>query len=93
MAPDAPAKPVDAAESANAVQSSERDRLRGYVFGLTVACPYEQDNPSDCPLCPVRQRTLPERLAWVNELTEKQLINILQYHEFCLRSRQAGLRP
>ena len=33
------------------------EAIKANIFGLTVACPYTGDNPTDCPLHDIRKNT------------------------------------
>lgn len=58
------------------------------LFGLIMACPVKQDNPSDCPLHKIRQLPVKERIIWVKSRTHQETLDILEHHSFCLRQKQ-----
>ena len=66
-----------------------RDALIAYVMGLAVACPVDQDNPSDCPLHMLRQKAMRDRLAWVKSLANEDLRKIATTHCACLEKKVA----
>ena len=57
---------------------------RAELIGLLVACPFGQDNPSSCPLHSIRERPLPERVAWLDLLEEEEVLLLLENHRQCL---------
>jgi hypothetical protein len=69
--------------------ASNRDRLRTFVIGLTVACPYDQGNPDECPLCSLRKKPIADRVRWVNSLSEAELSAIAESHADCLTAKEA----
>jgi hypothetical protein len=69
--------------------SEDRERLKAWVVGLTMACPFDQSNPHDCPLCQIRIKPLIERLHWVDSLEHEQLRLIVTTHLLCLAQKQS----
>ena len=65
------------------IQNSARSNL----FALSVACPFDQSNPEDCPLFALRQMKPRERLAWFNALNDDDLWYLAAYHNACLNAR------
>lgn len=61
------------------------ERLRENLIQLTAACPFHVSNPTDCPLFPLRQLEPPERLEFINGLSEADLSYLANYHSVCLR--------
>ena len=55
------------------------------LVGLAIACPVEQNNPTDCPLHDIRLLTLQERLNWVKSCTRKEAEGIFRQHSSCHR--------
>jgi hypothetical protein len=68
--------------------NEDRERLKVWVIGLAMACPYDQSNPPDCPLCNVRKKPIAERLHWVEALSHEQLRQIVTTHLLCLDHKQ-----
>ena len=68
--------------------SEDRERLKVWVVGLTMACPYDQSNPAECPLCKIRTQPLIERLHWVESLSHEKLRLIVNTHLLCLEQKQ-----
>jgi len=66
------------------VTSSQRQYLRDKVFELSAACPFDHENPHECPLHPVRKMSLMERCKWLDELTNPQMLEVFTYHHKCL---------
>ncbi len=69
--------------------SDDRDRLKAWVVGLTMACPFDQSNPPDCQLCLIRTKPVIERLLWVESLEHEQLRLIVNTHILCLAQKEA----
>jgi hypothetical protein len=69
--------------------NEDRERLKAWVVGLTMACPFDQSNPPDCPLCLIRTKPVIERLHWVESLGHEQLRLIVTTHLLCLAQKQA----
>ena len=57
---------------------------RAELTGLLVACPFGQDNPRSCPLHSVREWPLSERVAWLDSLSEDEVLLLLENHRQCL---------
>ena len=72
------------------VFNAERTRLRAHLMGLAVACPYDQGNPSDCPLCALRKGPMRERMSWVASLKDDEIARIYQFHLRCLEVKERG---
>ena len=66
----------------------DRERLRAWVFGLTMACPYDQTNPVDCPLCRIRVKPVAERMQWIDGIPDDKLQQIVTTHLLCLQQKQ-----
>jgi len=62
-------------------------------MGLTFACPYDQGNPSECPLCEVRGLPVRRRVTWVKMLTDDDLAFLETYHQICLQCRESFVTP
>lgn len=52
-----------------------------------MACPFEQDNPCDCPLHMLRKKALGDRLAWAKSLCDDELMKIATTHCICLEKK------
>jgi hypothetical protein len=68
--------------------SSQRQYLLNEIFGLAVACPFDQGNPCNCPLHELRKKTLRERHEWLQALSEEDISNILTFHKKCLGEKE-----
>jgi hypothetical protein len=66
---------------------SERYLLHKQIFGLSVCCPFDHDNPWDCPLHEVRKMGVMERCEWLHGQTNPQMLDILDYHQKCLMGK------
>jgi hypothetical protein len=67
---------------------TDRERLRAHIIALTMACPFDQGNPADCPLCSVRQKPVKERLIWVDSLSDSETARIARHHRLCLEAKE-----
>lgn len=67
---------------------AQRKQLAARVRALTVACPFAQDNPPDCPLCNIRKLPLKARIAWVSSLSPEVMEGLLEYHARCLDAKE-----
>ncbi|MCE0499422.1 MAG: hypothetical protein LV481_15890 [Methylacidiphilales bacterium] len=65
--------------------------MRERVFGLSVACPFDQGNPCVCPLHEIRKLSIEERYKWVRELSNESMLDILHNHQKCLGEKENGL--
>jgi hypothetical protein len=68
--------------------SPRRQYLLEEIFGLAVACPFDQGNPCKCPLHELRKKSLRERYEWLHELSEESMKDILTFHEKCLDGKE-----
>jgi len=68
--------------------NEDRERLKAWVVGLTMVCPYDQSNPPDCPLCFIRTQPVIERLHWVESRSHEQHRHIVTNHLLCLEQKQ-----
>jgi len=70
------------------------DRLRekrALVKGTLVDCPFGTPL-TDCPANGIRSLTLTQFVSAINRMSEAKLDAIMNYHEHCLRKRDAGAR-
>jgi hypothetical protein len=63
------------------------EEARAKLFGLTVACPHNQGNPSGCQIHEVRNLSLSERLTWVKQLQRAEIDRLINSHESCLADK------
>ena len=63
--------------------------LRANIFGLTVACPFEHDNPDDCSLHEIRLLSLRERKNWVYGKSDGECESIQRHHMACLQKKES----
>lgn len=71
-----------------AYRKHTKDATAARLIGLVMACPLQQDNPSDCPLHKIRQLPVKERFIWVKSRAQKEALEILRQHSICLRQKQ-----
>jgi len=67
-----------------------RLHLKKAIAGLVKACPMSIDNPSLCPLHPVRKKGRTLRTRWLDALTVEDMAYIADYHKVCLKWQEAG---
>lgn len=85
---------ADAAISSNSVASSQQNHWKSAAFGLSVACPFDQGNPSTCPLHEVRKMNLKERYEWIQRLSDESTLHLLTHHQKCLGEKKSlGKHP
>jgi hypothetical protein len=60
------------------------NELQANLLALSEACPFDQSNPADCPLFPLRRMKRQERLLWCQALDEEALAYVIAYHHVCL---------
>jgi len=75
-------------ESLNAKAGINRQYMKERVFGLSVACPFDQGNPCDCPLHEIRKKSIEERYQWFRGLSDERILEILTYHKKCLGEKE-----
>jgi hypothetical protein len=62
--------------------------LKQLILGLTMACPFDQTNPTSCQLCEFRKLDLKERFQWTSRLTLEEAETIWANHEQCMLTRE-----
>ena len=77
--------------SINAKTGGLRRYMRERVFGLSVACPFDQGNPCVCPLHEIRKVSIQERDKWVRGLSTERMLEILTYHQKCLGEKEQSI--
>jgi len=65
-----------------------QSQLLSQVLGLSVACPFSQGNPCDCPLHEIRKSPFKTRMEWVKQLSEAEALHILEFHRGCLEQKE-----
>ncbi len=56
---------------------------------LLVACPFDQREPADCPVCPEAWKlSLRQRMIWAGQLSEKSASDLLEEHRTCLATKE-----
>ena len=72
----------------------QRQYLLEEIFGLAVACPFDQGNPCNCPLHDLRKQGLKERYESLQELSGEDMLKILIFHQKCLEEKEEiKIRP
>lgn len=62
--------------------------LQEAIFALSVACPFDQGNPCACPLHEIRKKNLKERYAWIQQLSEESMLDIVTFHHKCMKAKE-----
>ena len=63
------------------------NQKRDWVKGLLIGCPFGK--PLDnCPLEKYRSLTVSERFTLADNMNEKQIDEVIIYHQSCLRQRE-----
>lgn len=73
--------------------NSLMDARRITLVSLSVQCPVEGGNPKDCPLKPVREWPLRDRVSWVEALGVEDLDRALAFHAECSELKSAVVVP
>ncbi len=63
--------------------------MRIQMVGLLSACPFSQDNPSECPLHTVRELSYQQRIEWLNTLPDEAIEYLLEHHRSCLLHKES----
>lgn len=71
-----------------AISVTAPERLKAQLAGLVVACPFTQGNPTDCPLCAIRDDSLGKRIDWLHKLTPEEIEELTSHHRECLASKE-----
>ena len=74
------------------MQTSTTEEARLGMHGRILRCPLG-GNPEDCPLHEVRQRSLEDRLTWLESKTDKEVLELYTYHINCLERKLARQTP
>ena len=62
----------------------QSNELQANLLALAEACPFDQSNPDDCPLSPLRRMKPKDRLLWCQALDEDALAYVAAYHHICM---------
>ena len=71
----------------NAIPQEHKNGLRADLLGLAAFCPFDQSNPGDCPLFPLRKMRRQKRLQWLSGLSAEDWGYLVVYHRVCLGLR------
>ncbi len=58
-----------------------------WLKGLVISCPFEKAL-DDCPANEIRKLPLPERMAFVSNMTPQQIDETLTHHKKCKTERE-----
>jgi hypothetical protein len=76
----------------HSVLGEQQNELLADLLKLSVACPFDQTNPSDCPLSQLRIMKTTKRLQWLQALKQDDLSYLAAYHRVCLTVKvESGL--
>ena len=56
------------------------------LHGRILRCPLGE-NPEDCPLHEIRKLPLEDRIAWLESLTNEELIDLYAQHNKCMEGK------
>ena len=70
---------------------NEREQVLSQVLHLSLACPFDDCNTSNCPLDKVRKLPLEERTEWVCSLSDEDLEYLTTYHQICLQWKNGAV--
>lgn len=59
------------------------------MYGRILRCPLG-GNPSDCPLCEIRQMSLSDRIIWLDSKSDEEVTALYGYHVRCLAAKDAA---
>lgn len=78
------------AEGGNAMKSEPSDlsSLRAELALISPSCAYEERNPHTCPLRGIRDKSLKERVAWLDAESEEAIHNIYSFCRLCLAAKK-----
>jgi hypothetical protein len=69
-------------------KTPEWEELAAQVLQITYACPFDQRNPTFCPLFKIRSESLQARMKWVKGLKLAELKAMVKRHELCLQMKE-----
>ncbi len=76
----------------SSIPRGQQNELQANLLKLLQACPFDDTNPQDCPLFPLREMRPTRRLRWFDALTEDDLGYLAAYHHVCFTIRvESGL--
>ena len=70
--------------------TEEARAARLAMHGRILRCPV-QNNPEDCPLHTVRQLPVEQRIAWLDERSDEEVVALFRQHIDCLDLKVATL--
>jgi hypothetical protein len=68
------------------------EEARVGMHARILRCPLG-DNPEDCPLHEVRTWPMEERLAWLNDMTDEEIVELYDLHIDCLEFKAEQMAP
>lgn len=72
----------------SSIPFGQQNGLRASLSKFCEACPFDETNPQDCPLFPLRRMRPTRRLQWFDALTEDDLGYLAAYHHVCFTIRK-----
>jgi hypothetical protein len=74
------------------ILGEQQNELLANTLQLSAACPFDQTNPQDCPLFPLRKMKPTKRWQWLHALPEDDLSYLAAYHRVCFNVKgESGL--
>ena len=70
------------------VTSFQRSCLRAEFSILSEDCLSKQANPYTCPFHEIREKSLKERMAWFDELSDEAILNMHTYCQLCWKKHK-----
>ncbi len=66
-----------------ALSQQVKSGLIDQVLRIAQDCPIKHNNPAHCPLAEIRQLEMPERIKWINAMSDENLSYFAAYHCVC----------
>jgi hypothetical protein len=57
------------------------------LYGLAYSCPYFQ-RKTDCPFNEIDHLSFPEKIEWIDNLSQDKKKAILEHHQTCSQKRR-----
>jgi len=72
-------------------QPSVEEKERIQLYGLVIACPFDQENPTHCSLHAIRKLSRIDRFTWIKSLAPTQISLCIAKHKTCLCKKNEAL--
>jgi hypothetical protein len=67
----------------------QKHKLRAELVSLGEFCPIDECNPEECLVYKIRKLNQPQRLQWLNALSQEELAYLNAYQKVCLNAQLA----